>query len=71
MSKTIRVALGGAGAFGIKHLDAIKQIDGVEVVSLMSREAAEHIGSAEVVRASARRRRPARRCSPSVHASAA
>ncbi len=36
MSKTIKVALAGAGAFGIKHLDALKQIDGVEVVSLVS-----------------------------------
>ena len=35
---TIRVALAGAGAFGIKHLDAIKLIDGVEVISLVSRE---------------------------------
>jgi 2-hydroxy-4-carboxymuconate semialdehyde hemiacetal dehydrogenase len=35
---TIRVALAGAGAFGIKHLDAIRLIDGVEVVSLVSRE---------------------------------
>jgi 2-hydroxy-4-carboxymuconate semialdehyde hemiacetal dehydrogenase len=35
---TIKVALAGAGAFGIKHLDAIKNIDGVEVVSLVSRE---------------------------------
>jgi len=35
---TIRVALAGAGAFGIKHLDAIKLIDGVEVVSLIGRE---------------------------------
>ena len=35
---TINVALAGAGAFGIKHLDAIKLIDGVEVVSLVSRE---------------------------------
>jgi 2-hydroxy-4-carboxymuconate semialdehyde hemiacetal dehydrogenase len=38
VSKTIKVALAGAGAFGIKHLDAIKNIDGVEVVSLVSRE---------------------------------
>jgi 2-hydroxy-4-carboxymuconate semialdehyde hemiacetal dehydrogenase len=38
MSKTIKVALVGAGAFGIKHLDGIKNIDGVEVVSLISRE---------------------------------
>lgn len=35
---TIKAALAGAGAFGIKHLDAIKLIDGVEVVSLVSRE---------------------------------
>jgi 2-hydroxy-4-carboxymuconate semialdehyde hemiacetal dehydrogenase len=38
MSKTIKVALAGAGAFGIKHLDAIKLIDGVEVVSIISRD---------------------------------
>ena len=38
MSKTIKVALAGAGAFGLKHLDAIKLIDGVEVVSLVGRE---------------------------------
>jgi 2-hydroxy-4-carboxymuconate semialdehyde hemiacetal dehydrogenase len=38
MSKNIKVALAGAGAFGIKHLDGIKLIDGVEVVSLVSRE---------------------------------
>ncbi len=36
--KSIKVALAGAGAFGIKHLDAIALIDGVEVVSLVSRE---------------------------------
>jgi len=35
---TIRVALAGAGAFGIKHLDGIANIGGVEVVSLISRE---------------------------------
>ncbi|BAO29043.1 Gfo/Idh/MocA family oxidoreductase [Sulfuritalea hydrogenivorans] len=39
--KTIKVALAGAGAFGIKHLDAIKLIDGVEVVSLISRDLAK------------------------------
>ena len=38
MSKTIKVALAGAGAFGIKHLDGVKNIEGVEVVSLVSRE---------------------------------
>jgi len=37
-SKTIKVALAGAGAFGIKHLDGIKNIAGVEVVSLVSRD---------------------------------
>ncbi len=36
--KTIKVALAGAGAFGTKHLDAIKLIDGVEVISLVGRE---------------------------------
>ena len=38
MTKTLKVALAGAGAFGIKHLDSIKNIDGVEVISLMSRD---------------------------------
>ncbi|MDP2817604.1 MAG: Gfo/Idh/MocA family oxidoreductase [Polaromonas sp.] len=38
MAQTIKVALAGAGAFGIKHLDGIKNIDGVEVVSLISRD---------------------------------
>jgi len=41
MSKPIKVALAGAGAFGIKHLDGIKNIAGVEVVSLVSRELAK------------------------------
>jgi len=35
---TIKLALAGAGAFGIKHLDGIQKIDGVEVVSLISRD---------------------------------
>ena len=35
---TIKVALAGAGAFGTKHLDAIRLIDGVEVISLVGRE---------------------------------
>jgi 2-hydroxy-4-carboxymuconate semialdehyde hemiacetal dehydrogenase len=38
MSKTIKVALAGAGAFGIKHLDGIENIAGVEVISLVGRE---------------------------------
>ncbi|MFO0443623.1 MAG: Gfo/Idh/MocA family oxidoreductase, partial [Betaproteobacteria bacterium] len=36
--KTLKVALAGAGAFGLKHLDALKLVDGVEVVSLVGRE---------------------------------
>ena len=47
MSKTIKVALAGAGAFGMKHLDAIKLIDGVEVVSLVSRDLAKTKAAAE------------------------
>ena len=38
---TINVALAGAGAFGIKHLDAIRAIDGVKVISVISRELAK------------------------------
>jgi len=38
---TIKVALAGAGAFGIKHLDAMKLIPDVEVVSLISRDLAK------------------------------
>ena len=38
MAETIKVALAGAGAFGVKHLDGIKNIDGVEVVSVIGRE---------------------------------
>ncbi|MBI2309109.1 MAG: Gfo/Idh/MocA family oxidoreductase [Rhodocyclales bacterium] len=54
MSKVIKVALAGAGAFGIKHLDAIKNIDGVAVVSLVGRrhaptkEVADQYGIAHV-----------------------
>jgi 2-hydroxy-4-carboxymuconate semialdehyde hemiacetal dehydrogenase len=38
MASSIKVALAGAGAFGLKHLDAIKSIDGVEAISLVGRE---------------------------------
>ena len=38
MSTPLRIALAGAGAFGQKHLDALRLIDGVEVVSLISRD---------------------------------
>ena len=34
----MKIALAGAGAFGIKHLDGLRLIDGVEVVSLIGRE---------------------------------
>ncbi|TXS90312.1 Gfo/Idh/MocA family oxidoreductase [Parahaliea maris] len=34
----MKVLLSGPGAFGIKHLDGIKNIDGVEVVSLVGRD---------------------------------
>ena len=38
---TINVALAGAGAFGIKHLDGIKNIPDVKVISLVSRDLAK------------------------------
>jgi len=36
-ARPIRVALAGAGAFGEKHLDGLKLIDGVEITSIISR----------------------------------
>jgi 2-hydroxy-4-carboxymuconate semialdehyde hemiacetal dehydrogenase len=33
----MRVALAGAGAFGLKHLDALTRIDGVEIAAIVSR----------------------------------
>lgn len=38
MTQTVKIALAGAGAFGIKHLDGLQRIDNVEVVSLIGRE---------------------------------
>jgi 2-hydroxy-4-carboxymuconate semialdehyde hemiacetal dehydrogenase len=38
MSKTVRIALAGPGAFGIKHLDGLKNIEGVEITSIIGRE---------------------------------
>jgi predicted dehydrogenase len=35
----MRIALVGAGAFGEKHLDGLKNIDGVEIASVISRSA--------------------------------
>jgi 2-hydroxy-4-carboxymuconate semialdehyde hemiacetal dehydrogenase len=34
----MKVILVGAGAFGVKHLDAMAKIDGIEVLSLVSRD---------------------------------
>jgi 2-hydroxy-4-carboxymuconate semialdehyde hemiacetal dehydrogenase len=36
----MKVVVAGVGAFGQKHLDALKQIDGVEVVSIVGRQSA-------------------------------
>jgi 2-hydroxy-4-carboxymuconate semialdehyde hemiacetal dehydrogenase len=41
MTETIKVCIAGAGAFGVKHLEAIEKIEGVEVVSLAGREMAK------------------------------
>ncbi|HVZ44458.1 MAG TPA: Gfo/Idh/MocA family oxidoreductase [Ramlibacter sp.] len=38
MTRHINIALAGAGAFGQKHLDGLKLIDGVQVTSLVGRE---------------------------------
>ena len=38
MAKPTKAALAGAGAFGLKHLDAIKEIGDVEVISLVGHE---------------------------------
>ncbi|WP_298164968.1 Gfo/Idh/MocA family oxidoreductase [Novosphingobium sp.] len=35
----MRIALAGAGAFGEKHLEGLKKIEGVEIVSIISRTA--------------------------------
>ena len=41
----MRIALAGTGAFGIKHLDGLQNIDGVSVTSMVSRrlEQAEEV----------------------------
>jgi 2-hydroxy-4-carboxymuconate semialdehyde hemiacetal dehydrogenase len=47
----MRVAVAGAGAFGIKHLDGLQNIDGVEITSIVTRrldqaqEVAERYGA--------------------------
>ena len=37
----MKIALAGAGAFGVKHLEGLARIDGVEVISLVGRELAK------------------------------
>jgi 2-hydroxy-4-carboxymuconate semialdehyde hemiacetal dehydrogenase len=44
---TVRIALAGAGAFGIKHLDGLANIEGVEVTSLIGRELDKTVEVAE------------------------
>ncbi len=43
----MRIALAGAGAFGEKHLDGLKNIDGVEITSIISRRAEQAAEVAE------------------------
>src|SRR6202035_5020459 len=43
----MKICVAGQGAFGIKHLEAIAKIDGIEVVSLAGGNAA---GTAEVAK---------------------
>ncbi len=43
----IRIALAGAGAFGVKHLEALQKIDGVQVASLIGRELEKTRGVAD------------------------
>ena len=34
MAKVVKIVVAGQGAFGVKHLEALQKIEGVEVVSL-------------------------------------
>ncbi|MCJ2177171.1 Gfo/Idh/MocA family oxidoreductase [Novosphingobium album (ex Hu et al. 2023)] len=43
----MRIALAGAGAFGEKHLDGLKNIDGVQITSIISRRAEQAAAVAE------------------------
>ena len=42
----MRIALAGAGAFGIKHLDGLAEIDGVTVTAIVSRSEALRVRGA-------------------------
>ena len=43
----MRIALAGAGAFGEKHLDGLKNVEGVEITSVISRRAEQAAAVAE------------------------
>lgn len=43
----MRIALAGAGAFGIKHLDGLQKVDGVTITSIVSRSLAQAQGVAD------------------------
>ena len=47
MTQPIRIALAGAGAFGEKHLDGLKNIPGTEIVSIISRTGEQAAAVAE------------------------
>ena len=67
----MRIALAGAGAFGIKHLDALTAIDGVTVTSVVSRrleqaeEVARKYGAAARRPPTSTKRSPATTSTPS------
>jgi len=46
MSVPLKVCIAGAGAFGVKHVEAISAIDGMEVVSLIGRDTSKTAGVA-------------------------
>ena len=47
MTQPLRIALAGAGAFGEKHLEGLRNIDQVEIVSIISRRAEQAAAVAE------------------------
>ncbi len=66
----MKIGLAGAGAFGVKHLEAIAKIDGVEVVSLVGRSSSrrrrsrDKFGIPHVDDRARRSARPARTSTP-------
>ena len=59
--KTMKICVAGQGAFGQKHLDALKRIHGVEVTSLVGGNQDSTAAGGEEIRHSAFHRRPVRR----------